>query len=736
VTRRPGWVVLDLVAVLVLVALAVVGLSTTFGGWGFLVVAEAAAALGLLIALATVRLPVAVLAPVAPLGAILLGGPVALRSEGLGGGVPDGQTLSDVMQGSGTGWGELLTTLPHVDLAGPPALVPFLLGYGGGLLGGALALRSRSAAGPALPLLAVLVGTLLVRRPPEGLLAWHPVGCAVTAVAWVALRGLQFTDERSDEIRGNAHGRVLRGVLATVVVGAALLVAVPLTSGNATAQGETLRGRIGELPDVTDLDSPLRNFRAYTKQDGENPDNLNAKVLLTVEGAPSDARLRLLTLDRYDGRSWVADNETMTGTSEDRFLRMDTEVENHTVGRAIRVQVGIKKAYRSAWVPTMGSLTSLRFLFADAAESRRNELRYDVATSTAVIPIGLAAGNDYEFTAVLPDSRLDRNMQPWPAPVIEVAGIEGVDPLIPRVLASKAPPMRKVFALAAYLRENGYYSNGSGPAEQQYRPGNDSKRIIEDFLLSRQMVGDDEQYAAAMAILANRVGVPARVVVGALVPAGGKVRGADVQVWVELRVADGSWRTLPTPEFMGRRPPESELQRPPLPNMPVGAAAPAPPTAPPPPEVTQQEQAQDAAAAARRSLVVRMLPWLVPLLLVGVIPLTKLVRRWRRRTRGRRSDRMAGAWTELVDHARDLGIPVRTHASRPAQARVLARAGALSRQGDEGVFAEQEPDEEVVEAYWEQVMGERRTLGEGQQLHRRLWALFNPVTLVRRPGSD
>ena len=33
------------------------------------------------------------------------------------------------MQGSATGWGELLTTLPNVDLAGPPALVPFLLGY-------------------------------------------------------------------------------------------------------------------------------------------------------------------------------------------------------------------------------------------------------------------------------------------------------------------------------------------------------------------------------------------------------------------------------------------------------------------------------------------------------------------------------------------------------------------------------------------------------------------------------
>ena len=32
------------------------------------------------------------------------------------------------------------------------------------------------------------------------------------------------------------------------------------------------------------------------------------------------------------------------------------------------------------------------------------------------------------------------------------------------------------------------------------------------------MVGNDEQYAALMALLANRIGVPARVVLGRVVP--------------------------------------------------------------------------------------------------------------------------------------------------------------------------------------------------------------------------
>ena len=178
--------------------------------------------------------------------------------------------------------------------------------------------------------------------------------------------------------------------------------------------------------------------------------------------------MRLLTLDRYDGEAWVADNDTMVGTSEDRFLRMDTVVASETEGRRIRVQVGVQKAYRSAWVPTIGSLTSLRFLYTDA-ESRRNELRYDPATSTAVIPLGVKGGNDYEFTAILPDDRLDRSMAAWPEPVLTVEGGHRADPLIKRVLASPIPPMRKVFVLAKYLRDYGRYSDGAEEGEEQYR---------------------------------------------------------------------------------------------------------------------------------------------------------------------------------------------------------------------------------------------------------------------------
>jgi hypothetical protein len=733
--RGPGAILVDLVAVLVLVGLALLGLATTFEGWGYLVVGLVAASLGGLIALLTRRLPVAVPIAALPIGAILLGGPVGLRAAGSGAGVPDLQTLTDVMRGVATGWSELLTTLPNVDLAGPPALVPFVLGYVAGAVSLTWAVRTRSAGGPVLPLVAVLVAVLLLRRPEGGPLDWYPVAFAAVAVAWMVFRGLRFSPQASS-LRARSHGQVGRAVTAAVLVGAALLIAIPLTSGSSSSAGVTLRGTLAGPTDLSGLDSPLRRFRTFTEQLPGSPDNVHDKVLFTVTGVPRGTRVRMLTLDRYDGHEWQPGDDTMRGTNQDAFLRMDSTVDNPTQGTPVRVQVSIAKPYRSAWLPTVGSLTSLQFLLPDTVD-RRSQLRYDLETSSAVIPVGVGSDNDYEFTAILPDDRLDVSMPAWTGPVLTVQDANRADPLIKRVLASPAPPMSKVFVLARYLRENGHYSNGYGPGEGQYLAGHGSDRIFRGFLLSKGIVGDDEQYAAAMAVLANRVGVPARVVVGALLPRDGRVRGSDVEAWVEVRIADGSWRTLANGEYMSHRPPSQVLVPHRAPRMPLRSVV-EPRQAQPKPEVARHKaaQARDRAAAHRRSLVVRMLPWTVPVLLALVLPLTKVLRRRRRRRRGRPSDRMAGAWAELVDHARDLGIPVRVHASRPAQARVLALAGTLSREADDGVFALEEPDEQVVRAYWEQVMRERRQLGHGQRRRRRLWAPFSPVTLVRRPRVD
>ena len=172
----------------------------------------------------------------------------------------------------------------------------------------------------------------------------------------------------------------------------------------------------------------------------------------------------------------------------------------------------------------------------------------------------------------------------------------------------------------------------------------------------------------------------------------------------------------------------------PRPSVPGVDAVVEPAPVPTVPQVVQEKQARE--EADRRSVLVRLLPWTVPLLLALAVPLTKLARRIGPAPAWAGIGPDGGGLGRAVDRARDLGIPVKVHTSRPAQARVLARAGSLSRQGDDGVFAEPEPSEEAVNAYWEQVTRERRQLAGSQPIRRRLWAPFNPVTLVRRPGAD
>src|SRR5690606_6913431 len=116
--------------------------------------------------------------------------------------------------------------------------------------------------------------------------------------------------------------------------------------------------------------------------------------------------------------------------------------------------------------------------------------------------------------------------------------------------------MDAVFRIAKRLRQRGRYSDGASGWEREFAPGQSEERLGPGFVDATAQVGNDEQYAATMALMANRLGVPARVVVGAPVPRDGKVMRRRVHAWVEVRVADGSWRTLAASPFLSKRPPK------------------------------------------------------------------------------------------------------------------------------------------------------------------------------------
>ncbi len=120
---------------------------------------------------------------------------------------------------------------------------------------------------------------------------------------------------------------------------------------------------------------------------------------------------------------------------------------------------------------------------------------------------------------------------------------------------------------------------------------------------------------------------------------------------------------------------------------------------------------------------------LLPVVLVGAVLVAKWWRRLRRRRAARPSLRFAGAWQELVDRARDLGLDVPLRTTRPAQAAALGVDPAVAVGADARIFGEHEPGDAEASAYWDQLTVVRRSVAEPVAWWRRWLAWVNPRSL-------
>ena len=309
--------------------------------------------------------------------------------------------------------------------------------------------------------------------------------------------------------------------------------------------------------------------------------------------------MRVAVLDRYDGTRWYADDDTSPDDFTDRFLRVSSRLDNPARGEEQLYTFFVRSTWDLPWVPTIGALQAFEF-YDDYASDRLPDLRYNRATDTAILPGGLHVEEDYVLTAIPTPDKLTVRMKPFRRPdttLQEAAAFLDV-PAQAWSLGAETP-MAGVFRIAERLRERGRYSDGAFGWETRFDAGQDEERLDEGFVNAPTMVGNDEQYAATMALLANRIGVPARVAVGAVLGRNGVLKGKHLDAWVEIRVANGSWRVLPTRAFMGRRPPRRNSA--PLPEVRL------PPEQRPQdrprqqePEVQDEPEAEDAAGRGRR----------------------------------------------------------------------------------------------------------------------------------------
>jgi len=751
------WV--DIAVLLVLVVLGVVGFEPSFGGYGFLLAGLGGLALGAAtgILAAVLRLTTVVTVLVAVVGYFLLGSAIAVQSQALLGFLPTLSSLTSLAVGSVYGWADILTLSTPIGAPVYIAVIPFFATWLVALVSTSLAARwiaerPRTAwrFGVVLigPVLLYLAGILLGTDEPyqAGL---RGVVFAVLALVWLGWRRPNLASVSAGGAQ-RLRRRKLGGT--AVVVGAAVLLGggAGFWLAPADTQRFVLRDEVEPPFDPLQYPSPLSGFRHYTKQ-------VTDETLFTVEGLQTGDVVRLATLDSFTGKLWTVTGPETATDGSGSFSLVGSEIpapDFVTPSERSRVTFTME-GYDDVWMPSVGYLTELQFTGGEA-EDAADDVRYNPSTGTAVLTSGLEAGDSYEVDAVV-----QRVISPAELEKTGTAGLE-LPPVVgaPDLATAKAQefagdassPMTQLSAIQLALTETGFLSHGLASDASPSRAGHGADRVTELFE-RLQMIGDQEQYASAFALMARSYGYPARVVMGFAPEIGEgqgpvEVTGDDVTAWVEVAFDDVGWVAFnPTPD-------ETDI---PQAQVPKPQSEPQPQVRQPPRSdnddedlltpVELEESDEDDNGdpfvlpgwvwAIGLSLLIPAALILVPLLVVAAV---KSRRARRRRTEGERHDQVAGAWAELVDRFAELGYSVAPTGTRLVVARSLesqldaerpARLAALASATDEAVFSGFDVDEARRDTVWTEALAAVEIARASVTRLRRTVARYR----VRRPAK-
>lgn len=771
-TPRPSarFAAVDVVFAVVAVAVASAALWPVYASSRYVLLVAVTLALGSAVAILGTRFRwpsyVVVLASFAVL--LVSGVPLAVPSAAIAGVLPSADGLRQLLVALALGWKQLLTIDTPVG-AYQALLVPALvLVLAATVTSVTIALRARfgelGAIPPALlflagialgptrvpwpvPLTLVMLGVLLIwpvwRRRLRRRSAIRTLAQAAPDAAG---RPLETAGDRAFAARAALAGALILALAGAGSVGAA--VALP-----PSADRQVLRSSLAQPFDPRSYPSPLSGFRHYLRA------GQVAATQLTVQGLPAGARVRVATLDSYDGVVYAVGSAAVDAASG-TFVRVPQSVDrSHDAGRPVNVRVTVGD-YRGVWVPTVGDLSTIAFRGSGAA-ALDDDFFFNATTGTAADLHELRAGDSYDLTGVLPQqpstAQLD-GATPGSAQVPRL-GLMPDDLVVhlDQYVQGKTVPGARLLAAIDGMRAEGYISHGLGGDEPPSRSGHAADRISELFT-DPQMIGDAEQYAVAGALMARQLGFPARVVFGFAPHGGGAgtavLTGADVTAWIEVDTAEYGWVAIdPVP-------PERPIPQQ-KPQDPTKVARPES-IVPPPPDKVNQAQGQTAPDTSTQSpdgpnaalllllQVLRISGWVLAAVAVLLAPfafiaLAKVRRRRLRRTAPTPLERIRGGWDEFADAVLDHGFeppPASTRSEVAAVVGVLP-ARVLAAVADRAVFAPGETDGGEADRVWDAVAELRATLDTGLTRRRRLLALvsvrsfagYHVRNLLRRGGA-
>jgi transglutaminase-like putative cysteine protease len=493
-------------------------------------------------------------------------------------------------------------------------------------------------------------------------------------------RSIAGRGEPIDSLDQVVNGSTIRGSALRIgmltAAGALLLpILVPVTHGLFKGNGEG--GGDGDGNNSVTLKNPIVDLRRDLVEKQHIP-------LVEAQTAADPGYLRLTVLDKFSGVEWSPSARKLSASNNaDGRLPSPPGQGIPALGREDDWSIRLLDGFKSTWLPTP---YPTRTIDVNQGDWRYDVRTLDIATVDKQDTRGLAY-NLVGFTPQLSGARMAAALAPPTALLESMTSVPGVRTEVVKqiaedVTADAKTDYARMVALQDWFRNTGGFSYSLDAAS-----GSGMDQLVR--FLTVDKVGYCEQYAAAMAVMARTLGVPARVAVGFLEPqrlddGSYLYTSDDLHAWPEVYFGGSGWvRFEPTPAARtGTNPPPWT----------VGAGAPLVPTSSPSasdaPDARTSKAPLDQAgptdtgsSSSNRSTAAAWVVGVGLLLLLLAFPSFVRTRQRRRRLGDHRHGPLTddarvladGAWEELCATARDLGIRL------PLQRSVREISAALRR---------------------------------------------------------
>jgi hypothetical protein len=721
----------------------------TYQSTSFIVLVAATIVIGASLAvLGTIfRWSSAILAALTALAYLAFGVPLAVPGEAIGGILPSWKGLIDLITGAALGWKQLVTISTPVG-AYQALLVPvFLIVLLASVVATTIALRARR--GEWALLLPIVLFCLGIALGPQTVDAAVPsaVALVIVLVLWsaafrvsrnaaaaAALRDQSgiAAQPASDRRRGRLRSALSAGIVLIVAVaaGTAATVLVPPHETR-----DVVRRALEQPFDPRDYPSPLSGFRKYLEPGTAD------KPMLSVAGLGDLRRIRIATLDTYDGVVYAVGSGSGSSQSG-TFTRVPGRIGSETSGgKDVSIDVTID-GYRGVWLPGVGALRQITFEGSNASTLQNSVYNNAVTGTSAVLP-GLADGDRYRLEATVGESSTIAGlarMTPGSASLPKLAVVpDGIDQAVRDASGSQHSSGAQLAAALSSLAKDGYISHGIAKTDVVSHSGHSAARIAQ-LLADVPMVGDQEQYAVAAALMARRIGFPARVVVGFLVPADDAghesvtLTGSDISAWIQVQTKEAGWVSVdpnpavrPIPQKQPLDPkkisrPQTAVQ-PPVDDNQKDAA---------PPQQSRVIHTPKNAQNPLLELILAIATWVgigLAALAILLAPFVAVVAaKWRRRRKRMSAadplESITGGWREFSDSALDHGFQPPPSATRSEVAQTVGgmRPLVLATVADRAVFAPTQPSQDDADRVWRAVGELRQSLDDGKTRWQRIKA--------------